>query len=372
MSSSSNPLPPLTQIPPQIAAVADYESYAQQRMTPAAWAYMHGASADELTRADNRAAFDRIRLRQRVLADMNGAHTRVELFGQVWEYPIMLAPVAFQKLAHPQGEEATVMAASAMRAGMVVSTQASVALEALAASASKLLWFQLYIQPDREFTQALVQRAEAAGYQALVLTADAPVNGLRNQEQRAGFALPAGVEAVNLRGMRQPAHHTAQAGASPLFGHGLLESAPGWSDLRKLVQMTRLPVLVKGITHPDDARLALDHGAAGVIVSNHGGRTLDGLPATIDALPAVVKAVGGQAPVLLDGGVRRGADVFKALALGARAVLIGRPYIYGLAAAGATGVVHVLHMLRTELEVTMALAGTPTVADIDSAALWPN
>ena len=367
--SASTPLPPLERIPPNIAAVADYEPFAQQRMTESAWAYFHGASADELTCADNRAAFDRIRVRQRVLADMRGAHTRVELLGDVWDYPIMLAPVAFQKLAHRQGEAATLLAASAMGAGMVVSTQASVKLEELAAAASRPLWFQLYIQSDRRFTKSLVRRVEAAGYQALVLTVDAPVNGLRNREQRAMFVLPDGVEAVNLRGMTQPRAHTAQAGTSPLFGTGLLESAPRWSDLAELVESTRLPVWVKGITDPNDAKLAIEHGAAGIIVSNHGGRTLDGLPATVDVLPSIVEAVGG-APVLLDGGVRRGADVFKALALGARAVLIGRPYVYGLAAAGASGVVHVLHLLRTELEITMALAGTPTLADIDRSALW--
>jgi len=369
----SKPLPPLAQIPPQIAAAADYEPYARQRMTDAAWAYLNGASADEQTCAENRAAFGRIRLRQRVLADMRQAHTRVEMLGQAWEHPIMLAPVAFQKLAHEQGEQASCLAACAMGAGMVVSTQASVPLETLsgvAASANAPLWFQLYIQPDREFTRALVRRAEEAGYKALVLTVDAPVNGVRNREQRAGFVLPAGIEAVNLQGMKPAAAHTARAGASPLFGSGLLEHAPRWADLRWLVDSTRLPVLIKGIMDPDDARLALEHGAAGIIVSNHGGRTLDGLPATIEALPQVVQAVGGQAPVLLDGGVRRGTDVFKALALGARAVLIGRPYVYGLAAAGAAGVVHVLHMLRTELEIAMALAGTPTLADIDRSALW--
>lgn len=365
-----SPLPPLAQIPPAIAAVADYEAFARERMTEAAWAYLNGASGDERTCAENRAAFGRIRLRQRVLADMSQAHTRVELLGHVWDYPIMLAPVAYQKLAHEQGEEASCLAASAMGACMVVSTQASVPLERLAAVAAKPLWFQLYMQPDREFTQALVRRVEEAGYQALVLTVDAPVNGVRNREQRAGFALPAQVEAVNLRGMRPVASHTARPGASPLFGHGLLEHAPRWADVAWLAGLTRLPVLLKGIMDPDDARQALDHGAAGVIVSNHGGRTLDGLPAAIDALPAVADAVDGRAPVLLDGGIRRGTDVFKALALGARAVLVGRPYVHALAAAGAVGVVHVLHLLRTELEITMALAGTATLADIDRSALW--
>jgi len=366
----SSPLPPMAQIPPEIAAVADYEPYARERMTEAAWAYIHGASADELTRIDNQAAFGRVRLRQRVLADLGEAHTRLELFGRTWDYPIMLAPIAYQRLAHPQGEQASVLAASAMGAGMVVSTQASIPLEELAGRASHPLWFQLYIQPDRNFTEQLVRRIEAAGYDALVLTVDAPVNGVRNREQRIGFALPPGIEAVNLRGMRSASSHQAQAGASPLFGSDMLRSAPGWKDFRWLVELTDLPVLVKGITDPDDARLALDHGAAGIVVSNHGGRTLDGMPASIDALPGVSQAVAGRVPVLLDGGIRRGADVFKALALGAQAVLVGRPYIYALAAAGAPGVAHVLHILRTELEIAMALAGTPTLADIDPSVLW--
>lgn len=365
------PLPPLAQIPPQIASVTDYEPYAQQRMTEQAWAYISGGAGDELTCVDNQAAFDRIRLRQRVMADLSQANTRVEILGHVWEHPIMLAPVAFQKLAHVQGESASCLAAAAMGAGMVVSTQASTSLETIRETAGDApLWFQLYIQPDRAFTLALVRRAEAAGYRALVVTVDAPVNGIRHREQRAGFALPPGVEAVNLRGMKSVAAHTAKAGGSPLFGSGLLQHAPSWADLRWLTGLTDLPVLVKGVMTSDDARLALDHGAAGIIVSNHGGRTLDGVPATIDVLPEVVDAVGDGVPVLLDGGIRRGSDVFKAIALGARAVLIGRPYVYGLAAAGASGVVHVLHMLRTELEVTMALAGTPTLADIDRSVWW--
>ncbi|SHI02390.1 4-hydroxymandelate oxidase [Pollutimonas bauzanensis] len=366
---SSHPLPALAQIPPQIAAVADYEAFARERMSAAAWAYISGAAADELTLAENSAAFRRLRLRQRVLADLDGANTRLELFGDAFEYPIFLAPVAYQKLAHPEGELAAALGASAMRAGMVVSTQASVALEDIAAMASAPLWFQLYLQPDRGFTQELVNRAESAGYRALVLTVDAPVNGVRNREQRAGFVLPAGVDAVNLRGMRPLPAYTAQAGASALFGGPLLAGAPTWADVRWLIQLARLPVLLKGITTAEDAQRAVDCGAAGIIVSNHGGRTLDTVPATIEALPAVAQAVDGRVPVLLDGGIRRGTDIFKALALGAAATLVGRPYVYGLAAAGAPGVAHVLHMLRTELEVAMALTGRRTLKDIDASAI---
>ena len=366
---TQNPPPALTRIPPDIVSVSDYEPYAQQRMTDLAWAYVHGAAADELTAKKNTDAFSRLELQQRVMVDLSAANTRVDLFAHVYDYPIMLAPVAYQKLAHPEGELATVLAASAMRAGMIVSTQASVALEDLASNTSTPLWFQLYLQPDRTSTQALVRRAEAAGYKALVLTVDAPVNGLRNREQRAGFVLPAGVEAVNLRDMPAGESLVARAGGSALFGGSLLAAAPTWQDLQWLAELTALPILVKGITAAKDAELALAHGAAGIIVSNHGGRTLDTLPASIDLLPAIAKAVNGRAPILFDGGIRRGTDVFKAIALGATATLIGRPYIYGLAAAGAAGVAHVLHILRTELEITMALAGCPTLQDIDASAI---
>ncbi|MCY1285092.1 4-hydroxymandelate oxidase [compost metagenome] len=364
------PLPKLQQIPAEIAAVADYEPFARERMTPQAWAYLAGGAADELTLADNLAAFQRVRLLNRVLEDLKGGHTRLQLCGLDLDYPILLAPVAFQKLAHPDGELASVLGASAMGAAMVVSTQASVSLEAIAQAAQTPLWFQLYIQPDRGFTRELVQRAEAAGYRALVVTVDAPVNGMRNREQRSGFALPDGVEAINLKGMRSLPPSVAQPGASPLFGSPLLEHAPTWKDLEWLQSLTRLPVLVKGVMNPRDAARAVEQGVAGIVVSNHGGRTLDGMPATLDALPAVVRAVEGKVPVLLDGGIRRGTDVFKALALGANAVMIGRPYVHGLATAGASGVAHVLHLLRTELEVAMALAGCPDLRAIDASLIW--
>jgi 4-hydroxymandelate oxidase len=205
-----------------------------------------------------------------------------------------------------------------------------------------------------------------------MVTVDAPVNGLRNREQRAGFQLPEGIEAVNLRGMRALPPSVAQPGASPLFGSALLQHAPTWRDLEWLQSLTHLPVWVKGVMNPVDAVRAVEQGVAGIVVSNHGGRTLDGLPATLDVLPAIADAVAGRAPLILDGGIRRGSDVFKALALGARAVMVGRPYVQALATAGASGVAHVLHLLRTELEVTMALTGCSTLAAIDRSRLWPN
>jgi 4-hydroxymandelate oxidase len=348
------PLDKLQQIPPSIASIADYKPYARDRMSAAAWAYMTGGEADEITLNDNTAAFQRLRLRTRVLTDLKGGHTRLKLFGQNFEFPIFLSPVAFQKLAHPDGERATALAASAIKAGMIVSTQSSVMLEDIASDAQSPLWFQLYIQHDRDFTRALVARAEAAGYQAIVVTVDAPVSGLRNREQRAGFALPPGIEAVNLRGL---APMPAQGGNGMLLGSPMLDAAPVWVDIAWLKSLTRLPVLVKGIMCAEDAKRALDEGVDGIIVSNHGGRVLDTQPATIDVLPEITHAVAARVPVLLDGGIRRGTDIVKALAFGASAVLIGRPYIYGLAAAGAVGVAHILRILRAELEVAMALTG---------------
>ncbi len=347
----------LQQIPAAIAAVADYEAFARERVSEQAWAYVAGGAADELTLHENCAAFQRLRLRGRILRDLAGGGTALRLLGQDFVFPIMLAPVAFQNLVHPEGELATVLGASAMNAGMIVSTQASVSLEDIAQQAQAPLWFQLYIQPDREFTRQLVRRAEAAGYQALVVTADAPVSGLRNREQRAGFVLPAGVEAVNLRGMRPLPPPSGAAGEGVLLGGALLAAAPTWQDLAWLKSLTRLPVLVKGVMAAEDAHRAVAEGLDGIIVSNHGGRILDTQPATIEVLPEIVDAVGGRLPVLLDGGIRRGSDVLKALALGAKAVLVGRPYMHGLAAAGAVGVCHVLHILRAELEVAMALTG---------------
>lgn len=363
------PLAKLQAIPPSIATVRDYETAARERLTEQAWAYIAGGASDEITLRDNLAAFERVRLRGRVLRDMAGAHCRLELFGQTFDIPALLAPVAFQRLAHPDGELASALGAAAGGTGMVVSTQSSISLEAIAADAAAPLWFQLYMQPDRDFTLSLVRRAEAAGYQALVFTVDAPISGLRPREQRAGFQLPPGVEAVNLRDAPAAQLQAARPGGAMLLGGPLLDAAPSWRDLAWLRSQTWLPLLIKGVMDAGDARRMIDEGADGVVVSNHGGRVLDGQPATLDVLPEIVDAAGGRIPVMLDGGVRGGGDVFKALALGARAVFVGRAYMHGLAAAGAVGVSHVLHMLRAELEVAMALTGCRTLDDIDHSAL---
>jgi 4-hydroxymandelate oxidase len=355
-------------IPPGIVALADYEQAAIQRIDAKAWAYIAGGSADELTLRANRDAFDRLRLQSRALCDMQGANTRLTLLGQALDYPILLAPVAFQKLVHPDGELAAAFGAAAIGATMVVSTQASQPLERIAEVAKAPLWFQLYVQHDRGFTEALIRRAEAAGYRALVVTVDAPVS-LRNREQRAGYRLPPGIEAVNLRGLRPPPPNRAGPAESEVF-RGLLDGAATWKDIAWLRSVTRLPVLLKGIMAPTDAVRAVKEGVAGIIVSNHGGRGLDTVPASIEALPRIADAVAGRLPLLLDGGIRRGTDVLKALALGAKAVLIGRPYVHGLAVGGPVGVIHVLKILRTELEIAMALTGRASLDAIDRSVLW--
>lgn len=360
------PLPSLEVIPPEMVAVTDYEPLARGNLGEEAWAYFAGGAADEVTLSGGRQAWDRIQLLPRVLRVLRGGHSRVRLFGREFPFPILVAPIAYHRMAHEDGELATVLGASAMGAGMIVSTRASVPLEDIAKASQSPLWFQLYIQPDRGFTAELVRRAEAAGYEALVLTVDAPLNGIRNRLQRSGFKMPPSVEAVNLRGMKAPDLRPRQAGENVAFGP-LLDGAPTWEDLDWLLSLTKLPVILKGILHADDAALAVEHGCAGVAVSNHGGRTLDTLPPTIEMLPEIADRVAGRVPVFLDGGIRRGTDVFKAIALGADAVFVGRPCIFGLTVAGAVGVAHVLNILRAEFEVAMGLTGCATVDQIQRA-----
>ena len=360
-------------LPEGVVSLSDHENHAQRVLGDATWAYFNGGAADEITLRANNQAWQNLALLPRVLRPLAGGHTRTTLLGRTLAHPILVAPMAYQRLAHPDGELATALAASALGAGLVLSTQASTPLEAvaqlvLAEQDRGPLWFQLYLQPDRGFTRTLIQRAEAAGFEALVLTVDAPVQGVRDRERRAGFKLPPGISAVNLQGMTVPTPTRLLPGQSELFD-GLLTHAPTWEDVAWLQEQTRLPVLLKGITHPADARQARSLNVAGLIVSNHGGRTLDTVPATAALLPAIAQAVGGELPLLVDGGIRRGTDVLKAIALGATAVLVGRPVIHGLANAGASGVAHVLRLLRDELEMAMALTGCRTLADASSALL---
>ncbi len=374
MKPVAAPLAPNT-LPDGVVNLADHEHRARLTLGDAVWAYFNGGAADEITLRANTQAWQGIELLPRVMRPLAGGHTRVNLLGRELAHPLLVAPMAYQHLAHPHGEQATALAAAALGAGLVLSTQASTLLEDVARgflpdAGRGPLWFQLYLQPDRGLTRELVQRAEAAGFEALVLTVDAPVNGVRDRERRAGFRLPSSVSAINLAGLREPGMARPTTGHIAVFDH-LMTHAPTWDDIAWLRSITRLPVLVKGVVHPLDARQALNCGAAGLIVSNHGGRTLDTMPATAALLPRVVQAVAGDAPVLVDGGIRRGTDVLKAVALGASAVLVGRPVLHGLANAGATGVAHVLRLLRDELEIAMALTGCRTLADA-SGVLWSS
>ncbi|WP_295955312.1 alpha-hydroxy acid oxidase [Rhodoferax sp.] len=367
--------PTVAQIPPGIVNLDDHARHAQTVLDANAWAYFSGGAGDEITLRANRSAWDAQQLYPRVLQALAGGHTRAQLLGHSLAHPILLAPVAFQRMAHPDGELASAYAAAALGAGLVLSTQSSIALETIAnsvitESARGPLFFQLYLQHDRGFTRELLQRAEQAGYEALVLTVDAPTHGARDRERRAGFKLPPGISAVNLAGLPPPPPIVLQAGQSALFDGLLTQSTtPTWDDVAWLQAQTRLPILLKGILHPADARQAAALGLAGIIVSNHGGRTLDTTPATAAVLPRIKDAV-GTLPVLVDGGIRRGTDVLKAMALGASAVLIGRPYVYGLANAGAVGVAHVLRLLRDELEIAMALCGCKTLDKASPALLF--
>lgn len=349
-------------------SLSDLETIAQGRMDHMSWEYVMGAAADEISLRWNREAYDRIRLDPRVLRDVGAVDTRVNVLGLDLPHPILLAPAALHKLAHPEGELATARGAEAGGALMTLSTLSSVTLEDVARTTAGPLWFQLYVQKDQGYTKELVQRAEAAGYRALVITVDTPVDGARYRQQRVKFHLPPGVEMANLRGLAE------ETGKKLDTEHGtfqnILPKRLTWKEVEWLQSLTKLPVLIKGVLNAEDALLARKQGLAGVLVSNHGARNLDTVPATIDALPRIADAVGGELTVLVDGGVRRGTDVLKALALGAKAVLVGRPIFHGLSAAGADGVARMLAMLRNELEMAMALTGRAKIAEIDRSVLW--
>jgi 4-hydroxymandelate oxidase len=364
-------VPGLQALPPGAVTLAGHETCARAALDDNAWAYFSGASADGITMRANRDAWDAVTLVPRVLRPLAGGNTCVELLGRTLAHPLLVAPVAYQRMAHPDGELATAIAAAAQGAGMILSTQASTPLETVAQAVVAdpqrgPMWFQLYFQPDRGVTRELVRRAEHAGYEALVLTVDATVNGVRDAERRAGFRLPSGVSAVNLPPiLAKPLARSENS----FFGGLLAATAPTWSDVEWLLGLTRLPVVLKGVLHPQDAKQAAALNLAALVVSNHGGRTLDTAVATALALPRIADAVGGSLPLLVDGGIRRGTDVLKALALGARAVLVGRPVIWGLANAGAVGVSHVLRLLRDELEIAMALCGLASLENLSAQQL---
>jgi len=358
-------------LPTGLFNAADYERLAPAHLPADRLAYIAGGGGWDTTVAANRAAFARWAVLPRLLRDVRGGHTRLRLAGQVLPHPFLLAPVAHQRLAHPDAEVATARAAEATGTCLVASTLSSQPLEAIAqAAGSGARWFQLYLQPERAHTRDLLARAEGAGFSAIVLTLDASIQLPSRSALAAGFVLPPECTAANLAGYPPSAPAPLRPDDSRIF-QGAMRHAPTWDDLQWLLSATRLPVWVKGVLHPEDARQLQAAGAAGVIVSNHGGRSLDGAPASLSMLPAVRAAVGADFPVLLDGGIRSGQDAFKALALGADAVLIGRLQTYALAVAGALGVAHLLTLLQEELQACMAQAGCAALADITPDALVP-
>jgi 4-hydroxymandelate oxidase len=286
--------------------------------------------------------------------------------------PLLLAPVGSQKLIHREGEIATVRGAAALGITTIIGSFATTTVEDVARAANGPLWFQLYVHPDRGFTRQLVTRAEAAGCRALCLTVDTPVLGARNREARTGFRLPRGVAHEHLEaletGATPPGHNQSEKIAG-IYSPGM-DPALSWRDVDWLRSLTKVPLVLKGVLSPSDAKLAVENGVDGLIVSNHGGRNLDTAPATIEALPRIADAVAGRIPLLLDGGIRRGTDIIKALALGARAVLIGRPYAWGLAVNGADGVAQVLDILNREFLSAMALCGVTSLTQINREILW--
>lgn len=361
---SSDPARSAVPALPEVHCAADYESLARDRLPAPLLAHLAGGSGEGVTVAANRQAYARHAIVPRLLAGVSRGSTRVRLAGRDYAHPFLLAPLAHQRLVHPRGELATARGAAAADACMVLSTLSSFRLEEVATAADGAKWFQLYFQPRRDDTLDLVERARSAGYEALVVTLDTPVQPPNLAALRAGFQLPADALAAHL-----PATQAlpATTDGSRVF-QGLMARAPTWDDLEWLVANARLPVWVKGVLDADDARRLVAAGAAGLVVSNHGGRSLDGAPASLAALPAVRAAVGDDVPLLLDGGIRSGTDAYKALALGADAVLVGRLQVYALALGGALGVAHLLRTLREELEVCMALTGCATPAEVRQAA----
>ncbi|SHM35147.1 alpha-hydroxy acid oxidase [Actinacidiphila paucisporea] len=358
--------------PPQAPArVEDYRRTARRRLDRPVWDFIDGGAESERTVGANRRAFGRVTLRPRVLVDVSRCDTGTELLGARLDTPIGVAPTAYHRLVHPDGEVATARGAGAAGALFVVSIYASRTLEDIAAAAAGPLWIQLYWLRRRELLAELVGRAAAAGCRAVVLTVDAPRLGRRHRDARNGFALGPGIRAANLDAAVTAAAHLPAAGRSALAAHAAEAVDPSvtWSDLAWLRARSDLPLVLKGVLTAEDAAAAVRHGADAIIVSNHGGRQLDRASASLDALAEVVDAVAGACPVLLDGGVRGGTDTFAALALGASAVLLGRPVLWGLAADGAAGVAGVLDLATEELAHTMALAGRPDLASIDRSAV---
>lgn len=352
----------------QLLTVDDAERLAEKAVTPEAWSYIVGGAGDERTLRWNREAFSRFRLRYRVLVDVSTVSTETTVLGTPVSMPVLVAPMAFQQIAHEEGEVAMARGTGAAGTLMCVSTVATATPADIAAAAPGApRWLQIYVFRDRGVSDDVIAQALEQGFSALVLTADLPVYGIRHREVRTGFEAPEddvpAIVAARDRGAERRGHHS--------LDDELLESGLEWNHVAELVERWKVPVLVKGLVTAEDAILACEHGASGVVVSNHGGRQLDGAIASLEALPEVVDAVGDRCEVYLDGGVRRGTDVAMALALGAKAVLVGRPALYGLAYGGSKGVEQVLEIFREELENALALLGCRSPDEVTPAHITP-
>jgi len=354
-----------------LVSVFDYEAAAQEILPKVAFDYYSSGANDEITLRENHDAYDRIKLNPRVLVDISKRDLTTTVLGQKISMPIMVAPTAFHRMASPEGEVATAKAAGSVDTLMILSTLSTASIEEVMAVASGPAWFQLYFYKDREATMSLVQRAEAAGCTAIALTVDAQIWGRRERDIKNRFRLPKGLSIKNLTmaGKEDFPKEVADSGLAA-YVSWQFDPALSWKDVEWLCSKTKLPVLLKGVLHPEDARQSIDYGAAGVIVSNHGARQLDTVPATIEALPGIAEAVDGRTEVFVDGGIRRGTDILKAVALGAKAVGVGRPIIWGLAVDGEQGAKRVLDILRREFELAMRLCGCTSVEEITRDLIW--
>lgn len=355
----------------QLLNVADYARVARSKLKKEVLDYFEGGALDEITLRENTAGWERLKLYYRVLAGVGPRNLQTSVLGHPISMPIAVAPTAFHRLACEEGEKAAARAAKAVGTLFVLSSLSNTAMEAVFAEAGSPRWFQLYIYKDRAITLELVNRAEAAGAEAIVLTVDAPGLGTRERDARNQFSLPAGLGLENLVPVGKGTLPRVQGSGLAEYVRNNLKSDLGFDDLDWLCRSTSLPVVVKGVCRGSDARRAAEHGARAVVVSNHGGRQLDTAPGTSEVLPQVVEKAGDLCEIYVDGGIRRGSDVLKAIALGARVVLIGRPVLWGLCVAGEQGATDVLEILRREMDEAMLLCGCTNLSDIDSSLLQP-
>ena len=356
---------------PPLLSVADYARVARTKLPHDCWDYYEGGALDEITLRENVAAWQRLKLYYHVLAGVGERNLTTTILGQQVSMPIIIAPTAFHKLACEEGEVATARAAKLTQTLFILSSLSNTAMESVFAAAGSPRWFQLYVYQDRAITLELVRRAEAAGAEAIVLTVDAPGLGTRERDARNRFCLPEGLSVENLAASGKGKILPIQGSGLAAYVHNNFKSDLSFDDLDWLCHATRLPVVVKGVLRGDDARRVVEHGARAIVVSNHGGRQLDTAPATCEALPHVVGAVGDGCEIYVDGGIRRGSDVLKAIALGARAVLVGRAILWGLCVSGEEGAIDILEILRRELDEAMLLCGCTTVNEIDRSLLQP-